>query len=129
VKRPGWRYFTIDLGAGNTFDFDQDSVAEAIENAPARLILADAFSQGVTTTSARVLILVVNPDGSTTQASNWSLEYPDGAAVTVTSSGGRILTTVTGKADIMYTTNVHGGKVVSTYKGTVQVPFTVTLQQ
>jgi len=129
VKRPGWRYFTIDLGAGNTFDLDQDAVAEPVENAPARLLFADAFSQGVTTTSARVLILVVNQDGSTTQASNWSLEYPDGARVSITPSGGRVLTSVTGRADVMYTTAVHGGKLVSTYKGTVQVPFKVTLEQ
>lgn len=43
VKRPGWRYFTIDLGTGNTFDLDQDGVMEAIENAPARFLFADAF--------------------------------------------------------------------------------------
>jgi hypothetical protein len=129
VKRPGWRNFAIDLGAGNAFDFDQDGAAEAVENAPARLILGDAFSQGVTSTSARVLILVVSPDSSTTQASNWSLEYADGATVTVTPGGGRILTSVTGKADVMYTASLHGGKPVSTYKGTVQVPFKVTLSQ
>jgi hypothetical protein len=126
VQRPGWRNFTLDLGATNSFDLDQDGIAESIENVPARLIFADAFAQAATTTPVRLLILVVNPDGSTTQASNWSLEYRDGATVTGAPIDGRILTTVNGTADVVYTTSVHG-KLVSTYKGTVQVPFKLTL--
>lgn len=126
VTRPGWRYFTLDLGATNTFDLDQDGVAEPIENVPGRLMFADAFAQGAATTPARLLVLVVNPDGSTTQASNWSLEYRDGATITVTAGGGRILTTVNGTADVVYTSTFHG-KLVSTTKGTVQVPFKLTL--
>ena len=126
VTRPGWRYFALDLGPTNTFDLDQDGHAEAIENVPARLMFSDAFAQGAATTPARLLVLVVNPDGSTTQASNWSLEYRDGAAITVTSGDGRILTTVNGTADVVYTETFHG-KQVTTVKGTVQVPFKLTL--
>jgi hypothetical protein len=83
VTRPGWRYFKIDFGAP-VVDLDQDGVAEAIEDAPGRLLAPDAFATGATATSARVLIFVVNPDGSTTVDTKYTL-YLQGVAV---STGG-----------------------------------------
>jgi hypothetical protein len=126
IQRPGWRYFTMDLGAGNTLDLDQDGVAEPIEDAPARIGFPDAFTKGATSTSVRILVLVVNPDGSTTQNNLWVVTYTEEATLTPTPAGGRILTMSTGTADVTYPVTV-GKKVVWQYRGTVHLPFQITV--
>jgi hypothetical protein len=86
VIRPGWRYFKIDFGTP-VLDLDQDGVAEAIEDAPGRILAPDAFSSGSTATSMRVLVFVVNPDGSTTWDTKYTLYLPN---VAVSNPGGPV---------------------------------------
>lgn len=126
VQRPGWRWFTFDLGAANSLDLDQDGTAEPVESAPGRLIFQEAFAHGATSTPAKIYILQVNPDGSTTQEARWTVDYPAGAVVTPTPTGGRVLTAATGTADIYFNT-LEGRKSVTTQMGTVQLPFNLTL--
>jgi len=128
VQRPGWRWFTIDLGASNTFDLDQDGIAEPIEQAPGRLMTADAFANGTTSTSVGIFVFEVNPvDGSTTEDPAWHLVYTNPAAVTATPTGGRVITAGTGLVSVSKPTQV-GRKVVFTQVGTVQLPFKLTLE-
>jgi hypothetical protein len=84
VVRPGWRYFKVDFGAP-VVDLDQDGVVEAIEDAPGRLLAPDAFASRATATSVRILIFVVNPDGSTTWDTKYTLYLQE---VAVSSPGG-----------------------------------------
>jgi hypothetical protein len=128
VIRPGWRYFKIDFGTP-VVDLDQDGVAEAIEDAPGRM-LAGAFATGVTATSARILIFVVNPDGSTTWDTRYTLYFQ---AVAVTDGGGgvRILEASgsNAAADLYlgYADPARSPPKRNPPMATVQLPFKLTL--
>jgi hypothetical protein len=131
VQRPGWRWFTFDLGAGNTLDLDQDGTAEPIESAPGRLTAEDTFAQGATGTFVRIFVFIVNPDGSTEWDAKWDVHYRADVAVTTLNDGGRILEAGAGNALV----DIYG-PIVSSKPGppkaaqpaaTVQLPFKLTL--
>jgi hypothetical protein len=127
VQRPGWRWFTIDLGAP-LIDLDQDGVAEAIEDAPGRLLAADAFAQGATSTPVKIYILVVNADGSTTQDAKYELAFRAGVSTTDIGSGARILEAAAGNATVdVYGAWTKSGKPLGPPLATVQLPFKLTL--
>ena len=127
VQRPGWRWFTIDFGAGPTHDLDQDGTAETIEHAPGRLLATEAFAQGATSTSVRILIFKVDSlTGSTTHDAAWELSYNNGAATTPTPTGGRVLTAVVGAVNVLKPVLV-GRKTVWTSQGSATLRFQLTL--
>jgi hypothetical protein len=97
ASRTGWRYFRFNLGTPSV-DLDQDGVAEAIEDAPGRLLAQDAFATGATGTTLRLLILLVNPDGTTELDTRWTVHYRAGAAVIDAGNGARIIEAVPGGA-------------------------------
>jgi hypothetical protein len=128
VIRPGWRYFKIDFGA-QVVDLDQDGTAEAIEDAPGRLLAPDALATGATATSTRVLIFVVNPDGSTTWDTKYTLYLQGvtvsggGATHTLQASGSSAAAALyLGYADPARSPPKHNQFIT-----TVQLPFQVTL--
>ena len=131
VQRPGWRWFTFDLGAGNTLDLDQDGIAEPIESAPGRLGAEDTFAQGATGTFVRIFVFVVNPDGSTEWDARWEVRYRADVAITTLSGGGRILEASPGNAaaDIWKVSGEprRGPPNPRPPDATVQLPFKLTL--
>lgn len=127
VQRPGWRWFTFDLGVGNTLDLDQDGTAEPIEQAPGRLLADDAFAQGATSTLGKIYIFIVNPDGSTEWDAKWELRYRADLAVTVLAGGGRLLEASAGTATVDIYNRWRAGKPLGPPIATVDLPFTLTL--
>ena len=127
VRRPGWRWFTFDLGAGNTLDFDQDGIAEPIESAPGRLLADDAFAQGATGTLVKIFVFVVNPDGSTEWDGKWELRYRADVSVTHLGGAGRILEAPPGNATVDIYNKWRAGKPIGPPIATVQLPFKLTL--
>jgi len=127
--RPGWRYFRFNLGVPSV-DLDQDGTAEAIEDAPGRLLAQDAFATGATGTPLRILIVLVNPDGTTALDTRWTVHYRAGATVSNAGGGGRIIEAAPGGgvADI-YDGYVDVGRGGPKQKPvvTVQLPFKITL--
>lgn len=127
VTRPGWRYFKLDFGAP-VADLDQDGLLETIEDAPGRMLGA-VFAQGATSTSLKILIFVVNPDGSTTWDTKYSLLFRGAVAVQNGGGGARVVQASAGNA----TVDVYAGYVdVPVHKNvrpiaTVQLPFRLTL--
>jgi len=126
VLRPAWRWFRIDLGSA-LLDLDQDGTAEAIEDAPGRLLASDAFAQGATSSPAKIYILVVNADGSTTQNTKYELAFRAGVSVTDIGNGGRILEAPAGSATVDIFGSWKAGKPVGPTLATVQLPFKLTL--
>ena len=131
VQRPGWRWFTFDLGSGNTLDLDQDGVAEPIESAPGRLMAEDTFAQGATSTFVRIFVFVVNPDGSTEWDAKFDVRYQANVVITTLSDGGRILEASPGNAaaDIWAVSGGprRGPPNPRPPDATVQLPFKLTL--
>ncbi|HJR36463.1 MAG TPA: hypothetical protein VJ817_16015 [Gemmatimonadales bacterium] len=127
VQRPGWRWFTFDLGAGNTLDLDQDGTAEPIEQAPGRLLADDTFAQGATGTLGKIYIFIVNPDGSTEWDAKYELRYRADLAVTVLAGGGRLLEASAGTATVDIYNKWRAGKPLGSPIATVDLPFTLTL--
>ena len=127
VQRPGWRWLTFDLGAGNTLDLDQDGTAEPVEHAPGRLLADDTFAQGATSTMVRIYVFVVNPDGSTEWDGKWELRYRSEVTVTIPGDGGRILQAASGNATVDIYNKWRAGKPLGPPVATVQLPFTLTL--
>jgi len=130
VVRPGWRYFKVDFGTP-VVDLDQDGVVEAIEDAPGRLLAPDAFGSRATATSLRVLIFVVNPDGSTTWDTKYTL-YMQGVAVSSPGGPARILQAAGSSASaalyLGYADPARSSpKGGSTALTTVQLPFRLTV--
>jgi hypothetical protein len=127
VPRPGWRFFRFSFGAP-VVDLDQDGVAEAVEDAPGRILADDVFAQGATNTPVRILILLVNSDGTTEIDTKWTVHYPFG--VTVGAAGtARVLEAVPGAA----TANIYAGYVDTPIRknrtpvATAQLPFKLTV--
>lgn len=126
VQRPAWRWFKVDLGASG-LDLDQDGVAEAIEDAPGRLLADNAFAQGATSTVVKILLFVVNADGSTTQDQKYELRYRSGVSVTDIGSESRILEAPVGNAIVDIYNKWKAGNPVGPPIATVQLPFKLTL--
>jgi hypothetical protein len=128
VARPGWRFFRFNFGVP-VVDLDQDGVAEAIEDAPGRILADDVFAQGATSTPVRILILLVNPDGTTKVDTKWTVHFPAGVTVSDGGGGARILEAVSGAA----AANIYAGYVDvpirknKTPVATVQLPFRLTV--
>ncbi len=122
-----WRYLKLDFGGVLApRDLDQDGSVESIEDAPGRILLDDAFAQGASSTPVRVLLFVVNGDGSTTWDTRYELRYRANAAATGT--GSRIIEAATGSAAAdLYEPIVQGRKTVWSLVATVQLPFKLTL--
>ena len=129
VVRPGWRHFRIDIGTP-VVDLDQDGVAEAIEDAPGRMLAPDAFASGATATSVRILIFVVNPDGSTTWDTRYTL-YLQGVAVSGLGGPTRVLQASGGSAAaalyLGYADPARSPPKRNPPMATVQLPFKLTL--
>ena len=127
VQRPGWRSFKIELGVPS-LDLDQDGVAEAIEDAPGRMLVDNAFAQGATSSPVKIFLLVVNANGSTTQDTKYELRFRSNVSVTDIGNQSRILQAVTGSATVdVYNAWAKGGKPVEPPVGTIQLPFKLTL--
>ena len=127
VQRPNWRSFKIELGVPS-LDLDQDGTAEAIEDAPGRMLVDNAFAQGATSSPAKILLLVVNPNGSTTQDTKYELRFRNNISVTDIGNQSRILQAVTGNATVdVYNAWAKGGKPVEPPVATLQLPFQLTL--
>jgi hypothetical protein len=120
--RGTWRSFAIHFGTP-VVDLDQDSVADTVEVAPARLLAENAFAQGATTTPIKILVLEVLADGTTTQNTKWTLQYTSNASVSGTTA--RTIQALPGNA----TVNVYAGTVGrgSVPVATIDLPFTLTL--
>jgi hypothetical protein len=127
VQRPGWRWLTFDLGAGNTLDLDQDGVAEPIEHAPGRLLADDTFAQGATGTLGKIFIFVVNPDGSTEWDAKWELRYRADLVVTDLGNGGRILEAAAGNSTVDVYNKWRAGKPLGAPVASLQLPFKLAL--
>lgn len=128
-SRPGWRSFRFNLGTPSV-DLDQDGTAEAIEDAPGRLLAQDAFATGATGTTLRILIVLVNSDGTTELDTRWTVHYRVGATVFNAGGGGRIIEAAPGGG----VTDIYDGYVDVGRGGpkkqpivTVQLPFKLTL--
>ena len=127
VQRPAWRWFRIELGS-TLIDLDQDGTAEAIEDAPGRLLASDGFAHGATSSPAKIYILVVNTDGSTTQNAKYELAFRAGVSVTDIGNGGRILEAPAGSATVdIYGSWTRSGKPQGPPLATLQLPFKLTL--
>jgi hypothetical protein len=126
VQRPAWRWFKIDLGVPG-LDFDQDGVAEAIEDAPGRLLADNAFAQGATSTAVKILLFVVNADGSTTQDQKYELRFRTGVSVTDIGNESRILEAAAGNATVDIYNKWKAGNPVGPPIATIQLPFKLTL--
>jgi hypothetical protein len=126
VQRPAWRWFKIDLGVPG-LDLDQDGVAEAIEDAPGRLGASDAFAQGATSTAAKIFVLVVNPDGSTTQNAKYELRFRTSVSVTDIGNESRVLEAAAGNATVDIYNKWKAGNPVGPPIATIQLPFKLTL--
>ena len=127
VQRPGWRWFSIHLGAGNTLDLDQDGVAESIEHAPGRLLADDTFAQGATGTLVKLYVFVVNSDGSTEWNGKFELRYRADVTVTDLGGEGRILEARVGNATVDVYNKWRAGKPLGAPIATLQLPFKLTL--
>lgn len=129
ASRTGWRYFHFNLGTPSV-DLDQDGVAETFEDAPGRLLAQDAFATGATGTTLRILIVLVNPDGTTELDTRWTVHYRAGATVLDAGGGGRIIQAApeVAVADIYdgYVDVGRGGPKKNPI-ATVQLPFKLTL--
>ena len=127
VQRPAWRSFQIDFGVPSV-DLDQDGVAEVIEDAPGRILVDNAFAQGVTSSPAKIFVLVVNSDGSTTQDTKYELRFRTNIAVTDIGNESRMLEALPGNAAVdIFNAWRQGGKPVGPPLRTIQLPFRVTL--
>jgi hypothetical protein len=126
VTKPGWRYFKLDFGAP-VADLDQDGVAEAIEDVPGRMLVG-VLGSGATSTPVKILIFVVDPDGSTTWDTKWSLLYRANVAE-VAGGGSQILQASAGNAAV----DIYAGYVDTPVKknvkpvATMQLPFKLTV--
>lgn len=127
VQRPEWRWFTFDLGAGNTLDLDQDGAAEPIELAPGRLLADNTFAQGATGTNGKIYIFLVNSDGTTEWDTKWELRYRGGLVVTVLAEGGRLLQASAGMATVDIYNKWRAGKPLGSPIATFDLPFSLTL--
>jgi hypothetical protein len=128
VARPGWRFFRFNFGAP-VVDLDQDGIAESVEDAPARILADNVFAQGATATGVRILVLLVNPDGTTEIDTKWTVHFPAGVPVSDGGGGARILQALPGAA----TANIYAGYVDTPIRknktpvATVQLPFRLTV--
>jgi hypothetical protein len=73
-----WRFFELHV-QGNAFDFDQDGVAEPVEQVPGRFILDDVFTDGATSVKAGLDVFTVDDDGTTSSAFAWHIRYANNA--------------------------------------------------
>ena len=91
--RDVWRFLTLDLGAGNTFNFDQDRDGpEGLEEAPARLVASRAFHKRAESTPVIIRILEVKADETgTTQESAFEITYRNEAHIIVVSDTKRVI--------------------------------------
>jgi hypothetical protein len=124
LHRGEWRFFRFDSSATN-LDLDQDnSLDEATEDAPARLLASNAFAQGAASTPVVIFILQVLPGDSTSQNHKWQIRYRANVGVSGSGVAGnpRIIQAVLGnaKADIY---DVNGIVVASN----VDLPFRLSL--
>ena len=127
AQRPNWRWFKIDLGVPSV-DLDQDGIAEAIEDAPGRMLVDNALAQGATSSPAKIFLLVVNPDGSTTQDAKYELRFRSNVSVTDIGNASRVLQAVAGNATVdFYNAWRQGGKPIGPPLLTLQLPFKLTL--
>jgi hypothetical protein len=119
LVRGAWRFFTIDFGTP-LINLDQDSIPEAVEYAPGRILADNAFANRATSTPVRIFIHEVFPNGSTSQNHKWLIQYRNNVAVSGTTT--RILQAFPGnaKADI---SDAAGILVVSN----VDLPFKLSL--
>jgi hypothetical protein len=72
-----WRFFQLHVGS--TFDFDQDGTSEAVEQVPARFMIADVFTNGATSVEAGLDVFTVDDDGTTSSAFTWHITYANDA--------------------------------------------------
>jgi hypothetical protein len=98
-------------------------MAEAVEDAPARLLADNAFAQGATSTPLKILVLEVLPSGATTQNTKWTLVYS--ANVSVSGSGVRTLESTAGSAQVKIYAGTYGRGSIAV--ATLDVPFKLTL--
>jgi hypothetical protein len=119
LVRGTWRFFTIDFGTPS-IDLDQDTIPEAVEFAPGRILADNAFANRATSTPVRIFIHEVFADGSTSQNHKWLITYRNNVAVSGTTT--RILQAFPGnaKADV---SDLAGVIVLSN----VDLPFKLSL--
>jgi hypothetical protein len=108
-------------------DLDGNGTAQQLEFVPARFIFNDAYVRKATTTPVHIYVLNVNPNGTTTQATRWDIEYRNPANITVNPDGSRTLALAfaAATADVYSVIVLHGGKQQSNYMGTYNLPFSV----
>jgi hypothetical protein len=127
------RWLTVDFGSPvspttstTPGDLDGNGVAQQQEFAPARFVFNDGFVKRATTTPVHIYVLNVNPDGTTTQATRWDIEYRNPANITVNPDGSRTLSLAPGAATAdLYSVITVGHRTQSNYMGTYSLPFSV----
>lgn len=128
---PTHRFLTLDFGDSTPGDLDGNGVAEPIEKAPARI----GFSriQGGLS-QAGILVLRVNPDGTTTQDTAWSVNYYNLAHAVTSGSDATLFYLEPGEAtadlfEVVGMVNPKTGRVKETYVfvGTFDLPFRIQI--
>jgi hypothetical protein len=76
-----WRFLELHLPGNTSFDFDQDGTAEVVEVVPARLVVDDAFQDGVNSSRAGLDIFTVDGDETTSSDFKWFITYANDALV------------------------------------------------
>jgi hypothetical protein len=131
LSLPTHRFLTLDFGDSTPGDLDGNGVAEPIEKAPARI----GFSrvQGGLA-QAGILVLRVNPDGTTTQDTAWSVNYYNLAHAETDGSGTTLFYLEPGEAtadlyEVVGVVNPNNRRVKETYVlvGTFDLPFRIQI--
>ncbi len=126
-NQPTHRFLTLDFGISAPGDLDGNGTPETIEKAPARIGFG-RISGGLAPVG--ILVLHVNPDGTTTQDTAWSINYHNPAHASTSDSGAVDFSLDPGEAtaelyEVVGIVNPNNRRVKETYEfvGTYDLPF------
>ena len=126
-NQPTHRFLTLDFGISAPGDLDGNGTPETIEKAPARIGFG-RVQGGLAPVG--ILVLHVNPDGTTTQDTAWSINYHNPAHASTSGSGTVDFCLEPGEAtadlyEVVGIVNPNNRRVKETYEfvGTFDLPF------
>lgn len=131
---PYHRFLTLDFSVpingapANPGNLDGSGSGSAQQYAPVRFIFENAFARKAVKTGVRILVLKVNPDGTTTQDAAWDIQYEMQAPIVVNADGFRTLALApnSAHAKLYQIVPVGRNKNQSVLVGTYDLPFSVT---
>ena len=128
---PTHRFLTLDFGDSTPGDLDGNGTPETIEKAPARIGFG-RVQGGLAPVG--ILVLHVNPDGTTTQDTAWSINYHNPAHASTSGSGTVDFCLEPGEAtadlyEVVGIVNPNNRRVKETYEfvGTFDLPFRIQI--